>query len=253
MDTAEAAANWRSFLVSGNNEAGRKMLEPVLAAEEPASGERAICFYADGVFLFRLGENAASRERCEQALAIAREAGDAESESLALVGLSRAAFREGQHDEVVRLARDARKRAASVGREAEAAPLHMQAAGTRLLGALDDAAELYRESLELARSLGNERGIAMEEHNLGHVELRRGNIEEAERLFAARRGYADTSADPYEQAMTALNEAALAAARREVGIARERFAETRRLLEEKRIALDPDDAFEFDALATRFG
>lgn len=252
MDAAEAAASWRSFLVSGDNEAGRAMLEPVLAADAPPSRERAICFYADGLFLFRLGENAASREQSERALAIAREVGDAEAESLALVGLSRTAFRDGRHDEVVRLAESARGRAASFGREAEAGPL-MQAAGTRLLGDQDGAARLYRESLELMGSLGNERGIAMEQHNLGHVELHRGNIEEAERLFEARLSFADASPDPYEHAMTALNAAALAAARRDFAAAREQFAEARRLIEGNGIVLDPDDAFEFDGLASRFG
>jgi hypothetical protein len=34
---------------------------------------------------------------------------------------------------------------------------------------------------------------------------------------------------------------------------RERFAETRRLLEENGIVLDPDDASELAALASRFG
>jgi tetratricopeptide (TPR) repeat protein len=129
----------------------------------------------------------------------------------------------------------------------------MEAAGTRLLGDHDGAAALYRESLELARSLGNERSIAMEQHNLGHVELHRGNIEEAARLFEQRLAFAEASPDPYEHAMTALNAAALAAAKREDGLARERFAEAQRSLEKNEIVLDPDDAFEFSALASRFG
>lgn len=253
MDAAEASATWRSFLVSGDAEGGRRMLAPILAADEPPSRERAICFYADGLFLFRLGESSASRERNEQALSIAREAGDAEAEALALVGLSRVAFRDGRHDDVVRLAQDARDRAADAGPEALAAPLHMQAAGTRLLGDYDGAAELYRESLELARSLESDRSVAMEQHNLGHVELHRGNIAEAERLFAARLAFAEASPDPYERAMTALNAAALAAAQGDNDLARERFAEARRLLAEDGIVLDPDDAFELDALAERFG
>ena len=250
MDATEAAATWRSFLASGDTEAGRAMLAPVLAADAPPSRERAICFYADGLFLFRLGENAASRDRNERALAIAREAGDPESESLALVGLSRNAFREGRHDEVVQLAMRARELAASIGPGAEAAPLHMQAAGTRLLGDHENAARLYRESLELAGSLGDERSVAMEQHNLGHVELHRGNIEEAGRLFAARLAFADGSPDPYERAMTALNAAALATARRDHETARERFAEARRLIERNAIVLDPDDASEFAGLAS---
>lgn len=252
MDVVEAAESWRSFLVSGDTEGGRQMLAGVLTTDGSPSRERAVCFYADGLFLFRLGENSASRERNEQALAIAREAGDAEAESLALVGLSRVAFREGRNDDVVRLAREARDRAADAGPEAAVAPLHMQAAGTRLLGDYDGAAALYRESLDLARSLENDRSVAMEQHNLGHVELHRGNVGDAERLFAARLAFAEASPDPYEHAMTALNAAALAAARGDDELARARFADARRLLAEHRIVLDPDDAFEFDALG-RFG
>ena len=52
--------------------------------------------------------------------------------------------------------------------------------------------------------------------------------------------------------MTALNEAALAAARRDDGRTRSRIAEAGRLLDDNRIVLDPDDASEFNALAARF-
>ena len=248
----ELAAAWRQWLVSGDSRAGHEALTEALMASEAPSRARAICLYADGLFLFRLGDQQASHKRNEEALAVARRIGDPEAESLALVGLSRVAFRDGQHDEVVRLATRARDVAARVGPGAAAAPLHMQAAGTRLLGHYDRAAALYRESLELAQRLGNKRGIAMEQHNLGHVELRRGNVDEAERLFSARLDYARDSNDPYEAAMSALNEAALAAARQEEERARERFAEARRLLNDHRIVLDPDDASEFELLATRF-
>jgi hypothetical protein len=73
-----------------------------------------------------------------------------------------------------------------------------------------------------------------------------------ERLFVARLGFARATADPYEHAMTAPDEAALAVARGDHDRAREQLAEARRLLDANRIALDPDDAFEFHALATRF-
>ena len=248
----ELASTWRRWLVSGESRAGHEVLAKALLASAPPSRARAICLYADGLFLFRLGEQRASRERNEEALAVAREIADPEAESLALVGLSRVAFRDGRHDEVVELAARARALAARVGAEAEAAPLHMQAAGTRLLRDYDRAAALYRESMELARRLGNKRGVAMEQHNLAHVELRRGNVDEAERLFSARLDFARASADPYEHAMTALNEATLAAARRDEERARQRFAEVRRLLEDHGIVLDPDDASEFDLLAARF-
>jgi len=256
VDTAqsldELAGTWRRWLVSGESRAGHEVLAKALLASEPPSRARAICLYADGLFLFRLGEQRASRERNEEALAVARQVGDAEAESLALVGLSRVAFRDGRHAEVVELATRARELAARAGSEAEVAPLHMQAAGTRLLRDYDRAAELYRESMALARRLGNKRGVAMEQHNLGHVELHRGNIDEAERLFSARLDFARASTDPYECAMSVFNEAALAAARQDEEQARKHFAAARRLLDEHGIVLDPDDGSEFDALAARF-
>jgi tetratricopeptide (TPR) repeat protein len=256
METAQSlddlASTWRRWLVSGESRLGHEVLAKALVANTAPTRARAICLYADGLFLFRLGEQRASQERNEDALAVAREVGDQEAESLALVGLSRVAFREGRHEEVVELATRARKLAARVGSEAEAAPLHMQAAGTRLLGDYDRAAQLYRESMELARRLGNKRGVAMEQHNLAHVELHRGSVDEAARLFSARLEFARASADPYEYTMTALNEAALAGARRDDERARQRFAEARRLLKEHGIVLDPDDASEFDSLAARY-
>lgn len=248
MDAAEAAARWKEFLVVGDAEGGRRMLAPVLQGESPPSRELATCLYADGLFLFRLGDQEGSRARNEEALAVARAVGDAEAEALALVGLSRVAFREGRHDEVVRLATQARERATSAGAPGGSTALHLQAAGTRLLGDHDRAAELYGESLELARERGDERTVAMEQHNLGHVELHRGNVEQAERFFAERLRYAASSEDPYEHAMTALNEAALATARGEAETARARLAEAKRLLAEHDVLLDPDDAFEYDAV-----
>ena len=248
----ELASSWRRWLVTGESRAGHEILAKALVASAVPSRARAICLYADGLFLFRLGDQRASRERNEEALAVARQVGDHEAESLALVGLSRVAFRDGRHDEVVQLATRARELASRIGSEAEAAPLHMQAAGTRLLRDYDRAAQLYRESMELARRLGNKRAVAMEQHNLAHVELHRGNVDEAERLFMARLDYARASADSYEQAMTALNEAALAAARGDDEGARNRFADARRLLHDHGIVLDPDDASEFDSLAARF-
>lgn len=248
----ELASNWRRWLVSGESRAGHEVLAKALLASALPSRARAICLYADGLFLFRMGDQSASRQRNEEALAVARKLGDPEAESLALVGLSRVAFRDGRHDDVVELATRARKLAAPIGAGAEAAPLHMQAAGTRLLGDYDGAAKLYRESMELALRLGNKRGVAMEQHNLAHVELHRGNVDEAERLFSARLDFTRASADPYEHAMTALNEAAVAAARRDDERASERFAAARRVLDANGIVLDPDDASEFQSLGDRY-
>jgi tetratricopeptide (TPR) repeat protein len=245
---ALAAESWRRWLAEGDIEGGHAVLEPLVAAGGPDSRERALVLYGDGLFLFRLDDLAASQARNEEALAVARRADDVETAGLALVGLSRVAFRARRYDDVVRLAEEARARVPASAQVASLAALHMHAAGTRLLGDYDRAAELYEESMDAARALGNDRMVAMEQHNLGHVELQRGNVEAAEELFAARLAYAESSRDPYEHAMTAMNDASLAAVRREDETARERLAACKRLLAENAIVLDPDDQFELDAL-----
>ena len=94
------------------------------------------------------------------------------------------------------------------------------AAGTRLAGDYDEAFQLYAESLELNRRLGDSRVVGMELYNIGHVELHRGNVDDAERCFAECADVHNHD-DPYEAAMTHLNHAALAFARGD----RERAAE----------------------------
>lgn len=249
----EAAAGWRAFLAAGDIEGGRAFLAPVLERGGPATRDLALAFYGDGLFLFRLGEQEASRERNEQAFELALEAQDAEVQALALVGLSRIAYRARRYANVVELAARARELAHGADRQASLASLNMLAAGTRLLGDFEGAAELYGESMELARELGNDRMVAMEQHNLGHVELHRGNLDEAERLFAARLAFAGGSPDPYERAMTALDEGCLAAVRGQDDVACERLAETKHVLSEHGIVLDPDDAFELQALEVLVG
>ena len=137
-----------------------------------------------------------------------------------------------------------------LGPSSDVAPLHLLAAGTRLLGDLDGAVELYAESLQLNRRLGDARMVATELHNIGHVELHRGNVPAAERCFAECVELRKTD-DPYDIAMTHLNQAALAFAREEHDRAAELLWRTGSTLEKAEIALDPDDAFEVDWLQSR--
>jgi tetratricopeptide (TPR) repeat protein len=173
--------------------------------------------------------------------------GDREAEALALVGLSRVAFREGECARVRSLAAEARDLTRDLDAEAGAAPLHMLAAGTRLAGDYDEAVELYTESLKLNRRLGDSRGVGMELHNIGHIELHRGNVDAAERCFAECAEVRNQE-DPYEAAMTHLNQAALALARGERVRAAELLRRTQSTLDGAGIVLDPDDAFEVEWL-----
>ena len=251
---AELAANlWRLWLLLGDVAGGRQLLAAALdVGDRRPSRARALALYGDGLLAFRAGAQTESQDRNEAALRAARAIGDRQAEALALVGLSRVAFRAGDYPRVRSLAAEARGLTRQLDAAAGAAPLHMLAAGTRLAGDLDEAVELYTESLELARRLGDSRGVAIELHNLGHVELHRGNLEAAERYFAECAEIRNRR-DPYEAAMTHLNQAALAFARGDPEAAAELLGRTRSTLEGAGIMLDPDDAFEVGWLSDRLG
>lgn len=251
---AELAANvWRLWLVSGDVSGGRQLLAAALdVGEGRPSRARALALYGAGSLAFRAGAQTESRDRNEAALEAARAVRDREAEALALVGLSRVAFRDGDYARVRLLAAEARELTRDLDAAAGAAPLHMLAAGTRLAGDHDEAVELYTESLELNRRLGDSRMVGMELHNIGHVELHRGNVEAAERCFAECADVRNHD-DPYEAAMTHLNHAALAFARGDRERAAELLRRTQSTLDGAGIVLDPDDAFEVEWLHDQLG
>ncbi|HEU0248656.1 MAG TPA: hypothetical protein VFR38_16390 [Gaiellaceae bacterium] len=251
---SELAANvWRLWLVLGDIGEGRELLAATLDfGEGKPSRSRALALYGDGALAFRAGAQADSQNRNEAALEVARAVGDREAEALALVGLSRVAFRDGDYARVRALATEARELTRELDEATGALPLHLLAAGTRLAGDYDEAVSLYMTSLELNRRLGDSRMVGMELHNIGHVELHRGNVEAAERGFAERAEIRNLD-DPYEEAMTHLNQAALAFARGEREPAGELLRRTESTLKGAGIVLDPDDAFEVDWLRDQLG
>jgi hypothetical protein len=119
-----------------------------------------------------------------------------------------------------------------------------------MLGDYDGAATLFRESLELNRRIGDPGMIEVELNNLGHVELHRGDVDEAERLFAelAERGIGD---DPYSVALAQLNDAAVALARGDRERAEELLARIDAGLDRSGVELAPDDRFELEWLRRR--
>jgi hypothetical protein len=240
-----AADNWRQWFSSGDIVGGRRLLATALGADGPPSRARALALYADGVLAFRAGDQAGSSARNEAGLKVARQVGDKEAESLALVGLSRVALRDGDYGRVCSLAADARELAPTA--EAEVNPLHMLAVGTRLGGDLDAAADLYAESADLNRRLDNPGMVGMELHNLGHLEIRRGNVDAAKRHFADCRPLRDP-ANPYDSAMQDLNDAALSAVAGDRDGARGLVSRAEQTLEQAGIVLDPDDQSEVDWL-----
>jgi ABC-type sugar transport system ATPase subunit len=110
-------------------------------------------------------------------------------------------------------AAQARAFAQELGEAMGQAPLHAHAQALRLAGDYDTAAELFEQSLALNRRIGDHGMVIVELHNLGHVEIRRGNVEAAAAYFA-QLPRSDT-------ALTALNDAAVTLGRGERERARE--------------------------------
>jgi tetratricopeptide (TPR) repeat protein len=253
MTTLEdAAAHWREWLDAGEVEEGAARIREALeaAGSDAPSVERVRVLYAAHLFAFRRGEP--SRELAQQTLDLARRLGDVRGECDGLTGLARAALRDGDYDRVAKYAAEGVRKARAAGdAAAEAPPLHLQAAGVRLSGDYDRARELYLESLALAERLGNERVKQMEFHNLGWVELHRGDVDSAARMFAERDER--SGLDAYGDAWQELNAAAVAVARGERERALPLFESGRQMLSDLGVALDPDDRFELDWLTGEIG
>jgi tetratricopeptide (TPR) repeat protein len=245
----ELAANaWRLWMISRDVDGGRAFLGDVLGRRAGRAPHRSRALYGDGLFAFWQGAIDDSRTRNEEALASAAE--DAEALALANLGLSRAALSSGDAETARAFAVQARKHARTGSDALGQAPLHLHAQSVRMLGEYDEAAELFRESLELNRRIGDAGMIGVELHNLGHVELHRGDVDEAERLFAelAERGAAD---DPYSVALAQLNDAAVALARGERERAEGLLARIDAGLDRSGVELAPDDGFELEWLRRR--
>lgn len=243
---------WRVWFARGALDEGSAAAAAALGA--PGAGAVPIwcvrALYADGVFAFRAGDQARSLARNEEALRVARETEDVRGECDALTGLARVALRDGRYDDVVTLARQARERAqAASDVAAEAAPLHLEAAGVRLQGDYAGARALYLESLNLNANLGSDTFVAMEQHNLGWVELHLGDVDAAETRFRERDAHSAT--DVYGDAWSELNWAAVAVMRGDREQARARFTAGTRALDGLGVALDPDDQSELDWLSAQ--
>jgi tetratricopeptide (TPR) repeat protein len=240
---------WRMWFSRGELDEGSAVVATALAIPRgstvPVWENRAL--YADGLFAFRAGDQPRSRASNDKALLLARQTGDVRGECDALTGLARVALRDGRYDDVVALAREAREQARAGGDdEAGAAPLHLEAAGTRLNREYLAARELYLESLRLNTAAGNTAWVSMELHNLGWVELHLGDVEAAKARFHERDRI--SAADAYGEAWTELNWSAVAAAQGHFVDAERRFAIGTRALEKLGVALDPDDQAELEWL-----
>lgn len=246
--TELAAGVWRLWMISRDVDGGRAFLATVLAGGEgDETRARAIALYGDGVFAFWQGAPDDVRRRSEEALSAAQAVDEPEALALAYLGLSRAAALDGHFARSRDLAAQALDHARPLAPAMRQGPLHTYAQAIRMLGEHDRAAGQFEESLALNRRIRDEGMIAVELHNLGHVELHRGNVDTAEGYFQelAQLG---AGTDPYGVALSHLNEAVIALARGDRDRASELLVRLESVLEESGTELAPDDQFEVDYL-----
>jgi hypothetical protein len=252
LATEVAAGVWRVWVLARDDGGGRAFLAPLLNRTE-ARDSRAYAHisYGDGLLAWREGDLVGSRTRNDAALAAARAVHDIEAEVLALLGQSRVELSEGQASKAYALAMASRAGARELTEAYGQAPLHMAAQAALRLGpkSLDQAASLFRESLALNRRLGDQGMVEVELHNLGHAEVRRGHIDEAERLFAECAAMAPGGDDAYGAAMLRFNQATIANARGDRVRARALLEMARGTLTKAGISPADDDALALDALA----
>jgi tetratricopeptide (TPR) repeat protein len=243
----ELAANaWRIWMVARELPEGRAFLAVALARGGTPL-HRALALYGDGLLAFWTGAYDESRQQNERALELARESGDAEALTLAHLGLCRSFFGAGDYEQAQAAAKEALTHAESLGPAMSQAPLHGYAQSTRFLGDLDLAADLLGQNLALNRRVDDQGMITVELHNLGHVELHRGNVDVARRLFEELEAGSQAD-DPYSLAMSHLNAGALALADGDLERARQELGSADATLRDSGVEPAPDDQFELDNL-----
>ena len=250
--TELAASAWRLWMVARDLDGGRAFLASVLDRGGGRPRERALALYGDSVLALRQGDVAGSRERSDAALAAARDSGDDEALALAHLAVARVAFEDADYERARSLAIESRGHAREAGESLGQAPLHMHAQSARMLGEHDEAAGLFEESLALNRRLGDRGMVGVELHNLGHVELNRGNVDAAERYFAECAGFG-APGDAYGEAIDHYNRAAIAFARGDRDGARVLLDQAESRFVELGAEPSSDDRAELDRLRRALG
>lgn len=248
----EIAGNvWRLWILSRDDARGRDFLASVLEKTGKGSRYRALALYGDGLFAFRLGKIGESRKRNEEALRIAEQVKDLEAETLGHLGLSRVDFEDGNYQSGLFHASKARKLSRGLDLSFSQAPLFMEAQSRRMLGNYNEAASLFRQSVELNRKIGDTGMVVAELMNLGFVEVHIGNTDSAERSFNESDKLAPKLAGPYSQAMSLLTKGAVAFLKGDNAQARSLVAQSEKALKESGLKPGPDDGFEIDWLKNK--
>ena len=248
-EAVEIGANvWRLWIMARDIAGGQKFLDSVLdTTKKKPSRNRALALYGSGLFAFHQRKLEDSLQKSHEALEIAEKINDREALALGNLGLSRVFYEQGNYEEARSLATKALEPTRGLDPALEQAPLFMKALSTRMLGDYDTAADLFRRSVELNRSIGDKGMVTAELQNLGFVEAHQGNFDLAEKHFteAERLG---SSEDLYGAAMVQLQKGIVAFGRKDLDRARQLLEESQTMLGKVGLDPGPDDKFEFEWL-----
>jgi ATP/maltotriose-dependent transcriptional regulator MalT len=188
----------------------------------------------------------------EELVRTSRASADLSGEIDGLCMLARIALRQGDLQRVAMLAGEGRVLALRKKvPKRERMPLHLEAVAARMQGDFVTARQLYRESIDLNRQLGEERMVAAEHRNLAYVELHDGNAAEARELFSASASLARACGYDALEPYLLLDSAVVAFEKGDAARAGELLEESKAGFAAAGQIPDPDDAAEAQWLRKR--
>lgn len=249
----ELTANiWRLWVLEHKEKEGRIFLDTVLSKNNfPETYDCASTLYGDGLLAYRLGDIAASRECNKEALAIADKINNIETKGLALLGLCRVEFSESNFELSHDLAVKSLSLLKQLGPSYKQGVLNFAAQSAQAVGNLNEAEYLFRQSLELNRQLGDETMFPVDLHNLGHVEVKLGKIDEAAIHFNECEKFSDDHSDAYSSALNLFNKATITHARNQIEEAKLYIKQSREILTKNNVVLAIEDDTALNILEKR--
>lgn len=248
----EAAYLLRGYwFARGRITEGREWLDRLLtSAGEAATIERARGLVAASGLAFRQGDNAAAKSHAQTALEAARSAGWSDVETNALLCLARAGLRDQDPDSVRKYASAARLSALSEKDESgELSAIHCLAEAERMAGNLDEATDLYTESLRRNRELGSVLSVSTELTNFAYVHKAHGRLDEGEASAREAIAISTSIGNSYLLAHNCVALAAVLAAKGKSVDAARALGHADSIFEETGLVLDPADTPEYDEAA----
>ena len=246
----ELSANvWRLWVLKHKEKEGRIFLSTVLGKKIfPETFYCSLTLYGDGLFAYRLGDTTASRECNNEALAIADKINNKEAQGLALLGLCRVEFSESNFEQSHDLAVKSLDLLKQLGPLYKQGVLNFAAQSAQAIGNLNEAENLFRQSMELNRQINDETMFAVDLHNLGHVEVKLGKVDEAEIHFNECEKLSSDPNDTYSLALNLFNKATIAYARNNIKEARLLIHHSREIINKNKIEFAMEDEVEFNKL-----